>query len=243
LLDAGKEIIQETRLWDTAQGQTVSMRGKEEAHDYRYFPDPDLVPVKINQQWLESIRTGLPELPAARSERFQSQYNLPAYDAEVLTGEKALADYFEECLQEGAQAKTVSNWLMGEVLRELKKRDAGIESFKVRPQALVRLLAMVEKGSISASIAKGVFLDMAATGKDPEAIVQEKGLAQISDTGALEAVAREIIAAHPQEVADYHAGKTKVMGFFVGQLMKKTKGQANPQLANAIFQRLLVKGR
>ncbi|MBI4643676.1 MAG: Asp-tRNA(Asn)/Glu-tRNA(Gln) amidotransferase subunit GatB [Deltaproteobacteria bacterium] len=241
LLDAGKEIVQETRLWDAAQGQTISMRGKEEAHDYRYFPDPDLVPIKIDNQWLESIRAGLPELPAARSRRFQSQYDLPEYDAEVLTGDKALADYFEACVQAFPQPKQVSNWIMVELLRELKKEDTGLAACRITPEALARLLALVEKGTISASLAKKVFEEMWASGKEPEAIVKEKGLEQISDAGALESVAQEIIAAHPKEVADYQAGKTKVMGFFVGQLMRQTKGQANPQLANEIFQRLLGK--
>jgi len=241
LLAAGKEIVQETRLWDAAQGQTVSMRGKEEAHDYRYFPDPDLVPVRIEATWLESIRAGLPELPAARGQRFEEQYGLPEYDAEVLTGDKALADYFEACVREFPQPKQVSNWIMVELLRELKTADAGIAACPVTPGALGKLLALVAKGTISASLAKKVFEEMWASGKDPEAIVKDQGLAQISDAGALEAVAQEIITAHPKEVADYRAGKTKVMGFFVGQLMRKTKGQANPQLANEIFQRLLEK--
>jgi aspartyl-tRNA(Asn)/glutamyl-tRNA(Gln) amidotransferase subunit B len=261
LLDAGKEIIQETRLWDTAQGQTVSMRGKEEAHDYRYFPDPDLVPVRIADAWLESLAQGLPELPAARSRRFQDQYGLPVYDAEVLTGDKALADYFEAVIKERPQPqiirpegiptqeslgspkvdfpKQVSNWIMVELLRELKKEEAGLAACRITPEALARLLALVEQGTISASQAKKVFEEMWAGGKDPEAIVKEKGLEQISDSGALEAAAREIIEAHPKEAADFKAGKTKVMGFFVGQLMRRTKGQANPQLANEIFQRLL----
>jgi aspartyl-tRNA(Asn)/glutamyl-tRNA(Gln) amidotransferase subunit B len=241
-LSAGQNLVQETRLWDTAANQTVSMRGKEEAHDYRYFPDPDLVPVKVNDEWLDSLRRALPELPEARRVRLQTEYGLPQYDAEVLTADKALADYFEACLKEFPEPKTVSNWIMVEVMRELKKAEAGIASFRVRPQALGRLLDMVQRGVISASIAKGVFTDMAGTGRDPEAIVREKGLAQISDSGALEAAAREIIAANPKEAADFQAGKTKVLGFFVGQLMKKTKGQANPQLANEIFQRLLVGG-
>jgi aspartyl-tRNA(Asn)/glutamyl-tRNA(Gln) amidotransferase subunit B len=239
LLSAGKDIVQETRLWDAAQNQTVSMRGKEEAHDYRYFPDPDLVPVKIDNQWLESLRAGLPELPAARSQRFQSQYDLPEYDAEVLTGDKTLAEYFEACVREFPQPKLVSNWIMVELLRELKKEDAGLAACRITPEALARLLALVEKGTISASQAKKVFEEMWASGKEPEAIVKEKGLEQISDSSALETVAQAIIAAHPKEVADYRAGKTKVMGFFVGQLMRQTKGQANPQLANEIFQRLL----
>ncbi len=239
LLSEGRVIVQETRLWDAAKGQTFSMRGKEEAHDYRYFPDPDLAPVRIDPEWLEEVRRSLPELPSARAERFQTEYGLPAYDAEVLTGDKALADYFEECLQEFPQPKQVSNWIMVEVMRELKKEEAGIASLKVTPRDLGRLLALVDKEAISGKIAKTVFEEMITTGKDPEAIVQEKGLAQISDAGELEAQAREIVAAHPKEVADYRAGKTKVMGFFVGQLMKKTKGQANPKLANEIFLRLL----
>jgi len=239
LLSEGREIVQETRLWDAAKGQTFSMRGKEEAHDYRYFPDPDLAPVKIETEWLEELRRNLPELPTARAERFQSEYGLPTYDAEVLTGDKALADYFEECLKEFPQPKTVSNWIMVEVMRELKKEEAGITALKVTPQDLGRLLALVDKGAISGKIAKTVFEEMIATGQDPETIVQAKGLAQISDAGALEGQAREILAAHPKEVADYQAGKTKVLGFFVGQLMRQTKGQANPQLANEIFLRLL----
>lgn len=239
MLAAGREIVQETRLWDTATNQTVSMRGKEEAHDYRYFPDPDLVPVRISEEWLERLTKNLPELPAARRKRFVVEYDLPEYDAEVLTSDKALADYFEAAVKEFPRPKQVSNWIMVELLRELKKAEAGIASCRVAPVALAKLLALVEQGTISGKLAKGVFEDMVASGRDPEAIVKEKGLTQISDTGALEAAAQEIINAHPQEVANYKAGKTKVMGFFVGQLMKKTKGQANPQLANEIFQRLL----
>ena len=240
LLDAGREIIQETRLWDTVQGQTVSMRGKEEAHDYRYFPDPDLVPVKIDGDWLASLRKNLPELPAAREERFVSEYGIPPYDAEVLTGDKALADYFEAVVKEFPHPKQVSNWVMVELMRVLKQEDGGLGACKITPQALARLLALVEAGTISGKMAKAVFEDMAASGQEPEAVIKAKGLVQITDTGALEAAAREILAAHPQEAADYRAGKTKVLGFFVGQLMKKTKGQANPQLANEVFKQLLA---
>jgi aspartyl-tRNA(Asn)/glutamyl-tRNA(Gln) amidotransferase subunit B len=239
LLAEGRAIIQETRLWDAAKGQTVSMRGKEEAHDYRYFPDPDLVPVRVDEAWLAEIRRSLPELPAARAARFEAELGLPAYDAQVLTGDKALADYFEAVLRDFPQPKTVSNWIMVEVMRELKKEDAGMAAFRVSPRDLGRLLALVEQGTISGKMAKTVFEDMVRSGRDPEGIIKEKGLAQISDTGALEQTAREILAAHPKEVADYKAGKTKVMGFFVGQLMKKTKGQANPQLANEVLARLL----
>ncbi len=253
LLAAGREIVQETRLWDTAANQTVSMRGKEEAHDYRYFPDPDLVPVRISEEWLERLTKNLPELPKARLKRFQTDYDLPEYDAEVLTSDKALADYFEAAVKEFPRPKQVSNWIMAETLREVKKgklvlvptgppssKITGTGSVYIPPSANASLLEMVEKGTISGKLAKGVFEDMVATGRDPEAIIKEKGLTQISDAGALEAAAQEIINAHPQEVANYKAGKTKVMGFFVGQLMKKTKGQANPQLANEIFKNLLA---
>jgi aspartyl-tRNA(Asn)/glutamyl-tRNA(Gln) amidotransferase subunit B len=237
LLAAGREIVQETRLWDTAKNQTVSMRGKEEAHDYRYFPDPDLVPVKVSDEWIEEIRKNLPELPETVRIRFQTQYGLPEYDAEVLTSDKALAAYFEATVKEFPRPKQVSNWIMGEFMRELKENPALMST--VPPTALEKLLKLVEKGAISATVSKGVFGEMIKTGKDPEDIVREKGLTQISDRGALEALAQEIIEAHPREAADYKAGKTKVMGFFVGQLMKQTKGQANPQLANEIFRKLL----
>jgi aspartyl-tRNA(Asn)/glutamyl-tRNA(Gln) amidotransferase subunit B len=239
LLDSGAAIVQETRLWDANQGKTYSMRGKEEAHDYRYFPDPDLVPLVISPDWIEAVRSTLPELPDAKKARFISQYDLPDYDAGVLTAEKALADYFEACVRHFPQAKKVSNWIMSELMRELKKEDQGIEACKVAPPALARLLALVEEGTISGKIAKTVFMEMIASGQEPDAIIQAKGLAQISDTGSLEALAREILAAHPKEVADYKGGKTKVMGFFVGEIMKKTKGQANPQLANQLLRQLL----
>jgi aspartyl-tRNA(Asn)/glutamyl-tRNA(Gln) amidotransferase subunit B len=259
-LAAGREIVQETRLWDTVANQTVSMRGKEEAHDYRYFPDPDLVPVRVTDEWIEDLRKYLPELPAAKLSRFPEQYGvqeygaegIPEYDAEVLTSDKALADYFEATVQEFPHPKQVSNWIMSETLREVKtgklvlvptgppsSKITGPGSVYIPPSANASLLIMVEQGAISGKLAKTVFEDMVATGKDPEVIVKEKGLAQISDTGALETAAQEIINANPKEAADYRGGKTKVMGFFVGQLMKKTKGQANPQLANEIFQRLL----
>lgn len=239
LLDAGEAIVQETRLWDANKNRTFSMRGKEEAHDYRYFPDPDLVPLVISSEWIEAVRATLPELPDAKKARFMDQYDLPEYDAGVLTTEKALADYFEECVRHFPQAKKVSNWIMSELMRELKKEEAGIETCRVTPPALARLLALVEEGSISGKIAKSVFLDMIATGQEPDAIIQAKGLSQISDSSSLEALAREILAAHPKEVADYRGGKTKIMGFFVGEIMKKTKGQANPKVVNQLFARLL----
>jgi aspartyl-tRNA(Asn)/glutamyl-tRNA(Gln) amidotransferase subunit B len=240
LLADGRTIMQETRLWDSAKGQTFSMRGKEEAHDYRYFPDPDLVPVQVEAAWLADLRRSLPELPAARAARFVSEYDIPDYDAEVLTSDKALADYFEACLQEYPTPKKAANWIMVEVMREVKKEEAGLEALRVTPQALGRLLALVDRGDISGKIAKTVFDEMVATGREPEEIIRAQGLVQISDEEDLMAQAREIMAAHPKEVADFKAGKTKVMGFFVGQLMKKTKGQANPRLANEIFKKLLT---
>lgn len=231
LLAAGREIVQETRLWDTAANQTVSMRGKEEAHDYRYFPDPDLVPVKIEAAWLENLRQHLPELPAARLNRFQTEYGLPEYDAEVLTSDKTRADKFEATAKDFPHLapKQVSNWFL----------DDPTSLSTISPLTSGTLLTLVEKGAISRNQAKEVLKEVVATGKDPETIIKEKGLTQISDSRALETAAQEIIDAHPKEAADYRGGKTKVMGFFVGQLMKKTKGQANPQLANEIFQRLL----
>jgi aspartyl-tRNA(Asn)/glutamyl-tRNA(Gln) amidotransferase subunit B len=231
-LAAGRDLVQETRLWDAAGNQTVSMRGKEGAHDYRYFPDPDLVPVTISHELIDRLTKELPELPTARRQRFQTAYDLPEYDAEVLTSDKALADNFEITCKEFSHLnpKQVSNWFM---------MDPSSMS-TMTPSTSGSLLTLVEKGTISRNQAKAVWKEVVATGKDPEVIVQEQGLTQISDTSALEVVAREIIDANPKEAADYKAGKTKVMGFFVGQLMKKTKGQANPQLANEIFQRLLI---
>jgi aspartyl-tRNA(Asn)/glutamyl-tRNA(Gln) amidotransferase subunit B len=207
------------------------MRGKEEAHDYRYFPDPDLVPMKVDEEWVERLTRALPELPAARLNRFQAEFGLPEYDAEVLTSDKARADNFEATVREFPllSPKQVSNWFL----------DDPASMATVTPGTSGTLLTLVEKGTISRNQAKEVLKEVVATGKDPETIIKEKGLAQISDTGALETAAQEIINAHPKEAADYRGGKIKVMGFFVGQLMKKTKGQANPQLANEIFQRLL----
>ncbi len=236
-LAAGREIVQETRLWDTAQNQTFSMRGKEEAHDYRYFPDPDLVPVRIDPEWLESLRKNLVELPKARLQRFQTEYHLPEYDAEFLTNNKAWADKFEALVKKFPDPKEVSNWLMWWF--PLLSSRFGFWPIHISEDNFAKVLTLVKQGTISRNTAKTVFEVMVDTGKDPEAIIKEKGLVQISDSGALEAVAREIIGANPKEAADFKAGKTKVLGFFVGQLMKKTKGQANPQLANEIFQRLL----
>jgi len=236
LLDGGS-IVQETLLWNPDKNCTESMRGKEDAHDYRYFPCPDLVPIEISKEWIEEIRSSLPELPDQRRARFIEQYELPEYDAVLLTADRVQADYFEEAVTAGAQAKKVSNWIMTELMRELKGED--ISSCKVTAKQLAALLLMVEKNTISGKIAKSVFLEMMASGKDPEAIVEEKGLSQVSDEGELLLLVKEIIAANPAQAEDFRAGKTKLMGYFVGQLMQKTKGQANPKLANALFSKEL----
>jgi aspartyl-tRNA(Asn)/glutamyl-tRNA(Gln) amidotransferase subunit B len=236
LLDGG-EIIQETLLWNPDRNCTESMRGKEDAHDYRYFPCPDLVPVEIGEEWIEEIRSQLPELPDQRRQRFIEQYQLPEYDAILLTADREVAEYFEATVAGGAPAKKASNWIMTELLRELKGEQ--ISSCRVAASQLAALLLMVEQNTISGKIAKTVFLDMMESGRDAQIIVKEKNLVQVSDTGELLALVRQIIAANPGQAADYNAGKTKLMGFFVGQLMQQTKGKANPKLANELFAREL----
>ena len=235
----GGAIVQETRLYDSTRNQTFSMRGKEEAHDYRYFPDPDLLPLVIDEEWIERVRRSLPELPDARCARFVEQYGLPAYDAGVLTAERELADYFEACLKVFPQAKPVSNWIMGPLLGLLNSTGLGIDRSPIPPGELTGLLQLIDEGAISAKTAKTVFDEMAASGKTARAIVQEKGLAQISDTGAIEQVVLKMIAANPKEVEAYRGGKTKLMGFFVGEVMKATRGQANPKAVNELLRKVL----
>ena len=235
LLD-GETIVQETLLWDPDRNVTTSMRGKEEAHDYRYFPDPDLIPIVIDDDWLEAIRKTLPELPDERKRRFVEAFGLSDYDAEVLTSAKELADYFEEATRGYGNAKKLGNWIMTELMREFKG-EAGddIASCRVRPEGLAALLTMIDSGKISGKIAKTVFAEMLTTGLAPEIIVKEKGLVQMSDEGDLVKVVREILEQNPAQVAQFREGKTKVMSFFVGQLMKQTQGRANPQMANELF--------
>jgi len=238
LMDGG-QIVQETRLWDPDKDKTTSMRGKEEAHDYRYFPDPDLLPLVIDEAWIENVKTNLPELPDAKRQRFMDQYELPSYDAELLTSDRELADYFENCTREFPQPKKVSNWVMGSLLGLLNARGKTIEDSPVSAVDLARLLALVEEGVISGKIAKTVFDEMAQTAKPAKQIVAEKGLVQITDTGALEDVVLRIIAGHPREVEAYKTGKTQLLGFFVGQIMKATRGQANPKMVNDILKQKL----
>jgi len=239
LLDGGR-VVQETLLWDADRNLTTSMRSKEEAHDYRYFPDPDLVEVFIDEKWLARVRDGLPELPDERQRRFREELGLPEYDAGVLTSDRELADYFEAALAGYPNAKKLSNWLMTELMRLLKGEEAmDMGACPVSPAHLATLLTMIDSGVISGKIAKTVFEEMMASGKDPETVVREKNLVQMSDEGEILAMVREIIAANPEQAMQFREGKSKVMGFFVGQLMKKTQGKANPQMANELFTREL----
>ena len=238
LMDGG-HIVQETRLWDPDKNQTASMRGKEEAHDYRYFPDPDLLPLVIDEAWIDVVKKNLPEFPDARKKRFMQQYELPSYNAELLTSDRELADYFEDCTGEFAHPKKVSNWVMGSLLGLLNAQEKTIQESPISAPDLARLLSLVEEGVISGKIAKTVFDEMARTGKPAKQIVEAKGLIQITDTEALEDVVLKIISNHPTEVDDYKNGKTKLLGFFVGQIMKETRGQANPKLVNEILKEKL----
>ena len=239
LVEDGEQVVQETRLFDAAKGVTRSMRGKEEAHDYRYFPDPDLLPLVIEEEWMEKWRAELPELPEARCRRFQEALGLPEYDALVLTAEKEVADYFEEALAVHAEPKKISNWVMGEVMRELNDRGVSLAECRLRPGDLARLVKLVDDGIISGSIAKSVFKELFESGGDPEAHVKAKGLAQISDTSAIGGLVDEVLAENPAEVERYKGGDRKLTGFFVGQVMKKSKGKANPGLVNQLLAKRL----
>jgi aspartyl-tRNA(Asn)/glutamyl-tRNA(Gln) amidotransferase subunit B len=235
ILDEGGKVIQETRLFDPATGTTRSMRGKEEAHDYRYFPDPDLVPLVVGSDWVEEIRGTLPELPDAKWKRYTEELGLPDYDAEVLSALRETAEYFDACVALYPQAKAVSNWVMGEVLRALKEDDRGISDCPVTPKLLTDMLQLIEKGTISGKIAKTVFDEMYKTGKEPAKIVEEKGLVQVTDTAAIEKIIDEVLAAEAGQVEAYRSGKEKLFGFFVGQVMKASRGKANPAMVNELL--------
>jgi aspartyl-tRNA(Asn)/glutamyl-tRNA(Gln) amidotransferase subunit B len=238
LLD-GQEIAQETRLWDVAKGVTLSMRGKEEAHDYRYFPEPDLVPIEIDSAWVEGVMGELPELPDARRVRFAGQYGLPEYDAEVLTASRPIADYFEQCVALFPNPKTVSNWIMVELLRLMKQDDRDIDACPITPQGFAELLAMLEEGKLSGNMAKEILEKAYRAAKPPKAIVEEENLAQVSDESTLKAAVKRVVDSYPKEVEKYRAGKTKVLGFLVGQVMKETRGKANPKKVNELFREAL----
>jgi aspartyl-tRNA(Asn)/glutamyl-tRNA(Gln) amidotransferase subunit B len=258
VLSEGGKIVQETRLWDPEKGETAPMRSKEEAHDYRYFPDPDLVPLRITTEMVEEVRNTLPELPEAMRKRFMEEYGLPEYDADVLTSAKALANFFEDTVKAQVEAtalsgkelgKETSNWVMVELLGLLHKGkpkpDRGTESLTigqspVSPQMLADLLVMKRKGEVSGPIAKTVLEEMFATGKSAAAIVKAKGLTQVSDEGALEKIIDEVMAKNPQQLAQYRSGKEQVFGFFVGQVMKASGGKANPAKVNELLKKKLT---
>ncbi len=240
VLDDGGKIIQETRLWDSSRGITESMRGKEEAHDYRYFPDPDLVPIIVDQKWIDGIKISLPELPDIKRERFVSEYGLPANDADFLACDKPVADWFEGSVNLGGQPKYVANWMMGDLMKLLNEESRSIEDCPLKPGQLVEMLKLMDNGTISGKIAKTVFEEMYKTGKNAEVIVREKGLVQISDTGAIEQAVDDVIAKYPAEVERFKAGEEKLTGFFVGQVMKITKGKANPQIVNELLRKKLM---
>ncbi len=235
LIEDGGTVVQETRLFDPNSGKTRSMRSKEEAHDYRYFPDPDLVPLVISEQWVERSRRELPELPEQRRLRFVAELGLPEYDAEVLTANRALAEYFEAGVAAHGNAKVVANWTMGEITRALNDSGASIQNCPVSPLQLAELLKLIDGGTISTKIAKTVFDEMWSSGKAPRVIVEEKGLLQVSDSAEIEAIIDQIMAANAGQVEEYRGGKEKVFGFFVGQVMKASKGKANPAVVNELL--------
>ncbi len=239
LVESGGHVVQETRLFDPSKGITIAMRGKEEAHDYRYFPEPDLLPLVIDDALMEEAKGQLPELPGPKKARFMSEYGLPAYDAGVLTASRDLADYYEAVAKATGEAKASSNWVMGEVLRALKERGTEITDCPVTPDALADLMGLIKKGAISGKIAKEVFAEMFRSGESAEEIVKKKGLVQISDEGALGSVIDEVLAANADSVERYKNGEIKLLGFFVGQVMKATKGRANPGLVNKLLKERL----
>ncbi len=239
ILEEGGSVVQETRLWDSIIGVTQSMRSKEEAHDYRYFPEPDLVPLAGLAAQIDEIIATLPELPDIKRNRFIAQYMLQDYDADSLTSERAIAEWFEDAVRAGGQPKVVSNWILGALLRHLNEENKSIIECPLKPAQLAGMLRLIENGTISGKIAKVVFEEMYRSGKDAAAVVEDKGLVQIKDEGALEQVIEDILSRSPNEVERFKAGEEKLLGFFVGQIMKETKGKANPQLVNELLKKKL----
>jgi aspartyl-tRNA(Asn)/glutamyl-tRNA(Gln) amidotransferase subunit B len=235
VLNEGGTITQETRLWNLDRGETAVMRTKEEAHDYRYFPDPDLVPLKLEQEWIDAFQGSLPELPAARARRFVDDYGLPEYDAGVLTAAKDVADYFEASVKLFPHPKTVSNWVMGELTRELNNTGTAVAASPVSPERLAGLLQLVEKGTVSLKVARDIFPELYASGKAPEQIVQDKGLTQVSDEAALVGMIDQVLANNSTQVEQFKQGKVQVLGFLVGQVMKASGGKANPGKVNELL--------
>ena len=239
LLESGGEVLQETRRWDDNKETSYSMRSKEDAQDYRYFPDPDLTPVFISEEWIRAVRDRQPELRDEKRRRYLEEYDIPAYDIDIITGSKHMADLFEAAVAMGTQPKKVSNWLMGETLRLLKERNMDPEDLRISPEHFSKLIELNEKKAITNTVAKEVFEILFDSDIDPEKYVQEKGLLTVNDEGALRKTVEEVIASNPQSVADYRAGKEKAIGFLVGQTMKAMKGQADPGSVNAMLRELL----
>ncbi len=238
LIESGGTVSQESRLYNVETGETASMRSKEQAHDYRYFPEPDLVPLRVGEAWLARIKDALPELPADKRQRFADQYGLREYDANVLTATRAIGDYFERAAKASGDPKAAANWVMGDLAGSLKGRE--ITESPVTAEDLGELLSIVASGEISGKIAKDIFATMFETGQSPRAIIEREGLKQISDTGALGKIIDEVIASNPKQVEQYKSGKTTVIGFLVGQVMKASKGQANPGLVNELLREKLI---
>jgi len=243
LLDAGEKMIKQTRGWDENKGVTAFMRSKEEASDYRYFPEPDLLPVTVPRERVETLAKRLPEMPDTRRWRYVEKWGLPEYDAELISSSREMADYYEATVAVYNQPKVVGNWVMGELARLLNQEHIEFSELKIKPDALAKMLSLIDAGTISGKIAKTVFEEMFFSGKDPQAIVAEKGLVQISDTSELEDMARRIIEANPQSVADYRTGKEQALKFLIGQMMKESKGRANPTSVNDILKQQLAKER
>jgi aspartyl-tRNA(Asn)/glutamyl-tRNA(Gln) amidotransferase subunit B len=239
LMDKGK-IVQETRLWNSGKGITESMRSKEEAHDYRYFPEPDLAPVEIDTSWIENLKNTIVELPDVKRKRFVNQYNLPEYDAELLTSELLMAEWFEQTVKLGGEPKIVSNWMMGDFTKLLNEGNRSIEESLIKPKHLVGMLQLIKKGTISGKIAKTVFEEMYKTGKEADTIVEAKGLVQISDEAGIEAIVNKVLEKNPGEIERFKAGEQKLIGFFIGQVMKETKGKANPKIVNELLKKKLT---
>ena len=239
LIEAGGRVAQETRLWDERAAESRPMRSKEEAHDYRYFPEPDLPPLVVSKEFIERVRDAMPELPEARRKRFMEQYGLSYSDASQLTSERALADYYEAAARAAANPRGASNWIRTELLRELETAGVPVQSSPVSPEELGALVRLVDEGRISGKQGKEVLVEMFATGKGAQAVVEARGLAQMSDTGELERIVGEVIQANPQQLAQYRAGKETLLGFFVGQVMKASQGKANPKMVNELLRKKL----
>ena len=243
VIESGGQVVQETRLWNSLEERTVSMRSKEEAHDYRYFPDPDLPPLVADSEWIKTIQQSMPELPESRRERFMKEYALSEYDAGVLTTTRALADFLEETAKLCGQAKTAANWIMGDLLRFYNDNDVDLKDLSnspLTPKMLAGMISLVDKGTISGKIAKTVMEEMYKSGKDPQQIIEEKGLVQISNAAEIERIVNQILEENPKPVQQYRLGKTGNFGFFVGQVMKATGGRANPQTVNEILKKRLA---